>query len=1066
MKYFLHVFFLLLILSNTYTQAQWSRTNGPWGGYAFCLEQTSTALLAGTADGIYSSVNQGQTWQRTNFVNGICSDILYFNDTLIVAYSVPSEDTTLSITSFDNGITWSSPSFISVSSFTTRNKLHHSGNNIIIESNYKYYISIDFGTTWFTMPIPYGVSIYYIDFSENYLLMSALDSTLTHFGHLICDQGTLNWNLIDTTYLSSRAIIVDSVILIDHSDSLQNYIVRSNDLGLSWDTVVTLPLTSLQIFKDQNDSIYYFDNSMNFYLSADLGLTWAPSPVAHGWHYHDPIQLNNGNEISIFENTGIVRYTHSLGTHIPSYTGISAHHTTLISEMNSNLYCATTLGMFKSINSGVMWQQVQIPLTSYEFESLNVRSSEHSGDTLLFFTEKNTIRSVDNGTTWDTLSAPFEHSIDIFSTARIGNRIYRSTLNNHYTDDFGQSWTLLPDLPSVTPCVPISSDATGTFCVANGELFSVTNSGSVFHLDLSNNTWVYDTCYFSAGAYNGNVMFQLDTVLVTVIQHRMLISYDYGSTWIESPANGLPLDEFGEIKIPRRLIYQNNMWIGSCGISGIYASADQGNNWGPFFSGNSPFFCTGGITTLNNELFAGSYSAGVWKRDAVHHSFNGTVYSDFNQNGTQDFGENGIPGISLNLGTSSSITYTDNSGNFVLFSDAQGDTLRPVLHQFYQSANPGYYIIDTLSSSPFMFGIQMPSSLSDLSIDLNTTHTFRPGFQSNLNVQVDNHGFLRQPSEVMMIADTGVVFISANPAPDLIIGDTLYWTLDSLSFGDQSRIRITFLAPTTLQQGDLLNFSAVIIPTQPDTFPSDNQIAIVVMVRNSIDPNDKQCSEEDHISLADVVAGKEIEYTIRFQNTGTAPAINIHITDTLSPYLDWSSFRVISSSSPVRTTLASGVADFHFDNIQLPDSNLNEPLSHGYVKYGMNCNTDCTSGNVIDNTATIFFDFNPGIRTNTVTTSIIDSIVLAVHPMIFDPTIKVVVFPNPASDKLFIRLLNGSQSDKELRITNMLGQNMRTELIQANETSINIEALNPGIYIGTIISQDAILLASFRFIHK
>ena len=55
------------------------------------------------------------------------------------------------------------------------------------------------------------------------------------------------------------------------------------------------------------------------------------------------------------------------------------------------------------------------------------------------------------------------------------------------------------------------------------------------------------------------------------------------------------------------------------------------------------------------------------------------------------------------------------------------------------------------------------------------------------------------------------------------------------------------------------------------------------------DPNEK---EVDDVTLTpgELAAGKYLEYTIHFQNTGNAPASFIRVIDTLSANLDASTF--------------------------------------------------------------------------------------------------------------------------------------------------------------------------------
>ena len=78
------------------------------------------------------------------------------------------------------------------------------------------------------------------------------------------------------------------------------------------------------------------------------------------------------------------------------------------------------------------------------------------------------------------------------------------------------------------------------------------------------------------------------------------------------------------------------------------------------------------------------------------------------------------------------------------------------------------------------------------------------------------------------------------------------------------------------------------------------------------------------------------------------------------------SFEILGFSDSVKTELKeSGELIFTFDNIMLPDSNINEPESHGFIKYSISPKNTLFPGQTIKNTANIYFDFNPAIITNT-----------------------------------------------------------------------------------------------------
>ena len=151
-------------------------------------------------------------------------------------------------------------------------------------------------------------------------------------------------------------------------------------------------------------------------------------------------------------------------------------------------------------------------------------------------------------------------------------------------------------------------------------------------------------------------------------------------------------------------------------------------------------------------------------------------------------------------------------------------------------------------------------------------------------------------------------------------------------------------------------------------------------VTGSYDPNDKQAFPSGIGPNHLVEPDWEIEYLIRFQNTGTDTAFTVVIRDTLSPHLNPSTVRPGAASHPYSWELTgTGALSFTFDNILLPDSNTNEALSHGYVSFKIEQEADIVPGTVFENTAFIYFDFNDPVQTNTTFHEVIKHVVYEIE---------------------------------------------------------------------------------------
>ncbi len=156
-----------------------------------------------------------------------------------------------------------------------------------------------------------------------------------------------------------------------------------------------------------------------------------------------------------------------------------------------------------------------------------------------------------------------------------------------------------------------------------------------------------------------------------------------------------------------------------------------------------------------------------------------------------------------------------------------------------------------------------------------------------------------------------------------------------------------------------------------NTAPQDDaELAVetfCMKVIGSYDPNDKQVSPVGITSNQYITPEDELEYLIRFQNTGTDTAFKVVIRDTIATdVLDIATLTSGASSHNYTFNIyGQGIAEWTFDNILLPDSNVNEPESHGFVKFKIQQLPGNPDGTLIENRAAIRFDFNAPVLTNT-----------------------------------------------------------------------------------------------------
>jgi uncharacterized repeat protein (TIGR01451 family) len=215
----------------------------------------------------------------------------------------------------------------------------------------------------------------------------------------------------------------------------------------------------------------------------------------------------------------------------------------------------------------------------------------------------------------------------------------------------------------------------------------------------------------------------------------------------------------------------------------------------------------------------------------------------------------------------------------------------------------------------------------------------------------------------------------------------------------------------------------------------------------SFDPNEKLAFPKGFGPNHLIEANSGIDYMIRFQNTGTDTAFTVIVYDTLSSHLDAVKARPGTSSHPYSFALLdNNVLRFRFDNIRLPDSTVNEPASHGYIKFHVDQKPDNPDGTHIENRAAIMFDYNQPVMTNTVFHNVgHDFILVSVDPGLAASAIR--VYPNPASESVIFDL---PAAGGLFELTGVSGQVFRSEQITQPSYRFQRNQLAAGMYFYSI----------------
>ncbi len=246
--------------------------------------------------------------------------------------------------------------------------------------------------------------------------------------------------------------------------------------------------------------------------------------------------------------------------------------------------------------------------------------------------------------------------------------------------------------------------------------------------------------------------------------------------------------------------------------------------------------------------------------------------------------------------------------------------------------------------------------------------------------------------------------------------------------------------------GQLLTNSASITSPATDIDTTNNESSLTQIIVGSYDPNDKSESHGEKIVKSTFTSNDYLFYTIRFENTGTAEAINIRITDVLDAKLDENTVEPITTNNEDYVLERVGKnLTWRFNGINLPPSTPNSTsIGHGSVRFKIKPKAGYAVGDIINNTANIYFDFNPAIVTNTWKTEFINT--LSVSDNQFS---NLKVYPNPTTNILNI---NANSDIESLEITSVLGQVVLSKNVNDSKTEVNMSKLAKGIYFVKIIA--------------
>lgn len=265
---------------------------------------------------------------------------------------------------------------------------------------------------------------------------------------------------------------------------------------------------------------------------------------------------------------------------------------------------------------------------------------------------------------------------------------------------------------------------------------------------------------------------------------------------------------------------------------------------------------------------------------------------------------------------------------------------------------------------------------------------------------------------------TYVAPLSGALTPSSVGGNTLTYTIaDFGAIDPKTAFNVIVSTDSNATIGSDICIETIVSTSATDINSTNDTLQYCGRVVNSYDPNDKAAYPSE-VTTPD----SWITYTIRYQNTGTDTAYDIFIRDTLSLFLDESTFTYLDGSVRPQINLSGKAILFNLPNINLLDSFSNEPESHGWLQYKVKTVANLSYDDVIENKAYIYFDQNSPVVTNTTSNEYVEP-TASIREKHLNVAFK--VYPNPTNGNITIAF-DENHSQLQARVLSITGQEIAT----------------------------------------
>jgi uncharacterized repeat protein (TIGR01451 family) len=320
----------------------------------------------------------------------------------------------------------------------------------------------------------------------------------------------------------------------------------------------------------------------------------------------------------------------------------------------------------------------------------------------------------------------------------------------------------------------------------------------------------------------------------------------------------------------------------------------------------------------------------------------------------------------------------------------------------------------------------------------------RPGFTYKNQIVYKNNGNTTIANGILTFTNSSLVSITnVSQSGTTPIANGFTYAFTNLLPNEVRYITVEMQVPTipTVSLGQVITNTITATGVSGDMNLQNDTANLSQTIVGSYDPNDKSESHGGKILHATFTANDYLNYTIRFENTGTYEAVNVRVNDILDSKLDESTIVTVNASHPYVLERKNNVLNWKFDGIQLPPSVANTDIGHGYITFKIKPKPGYAIGDIIPNTASIYFDFNPAIVTNVCDTEFVN----ALSTDSFEQG-AFTLYPNPTSGMVTIALKDTSLTIDALHVMDVSGKTVLSKTVNDSKAVVDVTSLANGMY--------------------